>query len=261
MIDCKHRDPLLEIRELSHQFGGVKALEQVDLEIWPGEIVGLIGPNGSGKTTLLNLITGIYPVSSGDIRFAGNDLTALRRHERVAAGIARSFQEPRLFKSLSTLAHPVIAASACRSGLRRSTLLTELARPWRANEAEARHRLAQVGLDPSSDRPADGLPYGHRRILELARCLSVEPRLLLLDEPTAGLNSEEEEAFADLLSGLVRQLDVALLVIDHAVDFILDLCPRLLVLDRGRLIFDGPSSAAVQDPGVIDAYFGEAVPC
>ena len=253
--------PLLTLDGVRRHFGGVKAVDGVDLEVTEGEILGLIGPNGAGKTTLVNLITGHARADRGSIRLAdGHDITRLAVHRVAGLGIARTFQNLRLYGELSALDNVVVGMHARR----RSDVLATLVplgagrRAQAGRRAEAATLLGRVGLDPDRHGrlPAGTLAYGDQRRLEIARALALEPRLLLLDEPAAGMNAVEKDRLAALLRSLVAEGDLTVLLIEHDLRLVMNLCSRVAVMDFGRKIADGAPTTVAADPAVIAAYLG-----
>ncbi len=251
-------EPLLEIRGVSRAFGGLMALMEVSLRIWPGQIKGLIGPNGAGKTTLFNLITGMLRPTSGDIRFRGHSIVGLPPYRIAALGIARTFQNVQLFPGMTVLEHVLVGGHRhARSGLLGAIVRTPR---MRREEEEARVRawaiLERVGLAEWADRPAESLPLGLQRILEIARALATSPQLILLDEPGAGLNPMEKARLAELIRSLNAE-GMSVLLVEHDMGLVMGLADEIAVLDYGRLIAEGPPEAIRQDPRVIAAYLGE----
>ncbi|WOP19101.1 ABC transporter ATP-binding protein [Raineyella sp. LH-20] len=251
--------PLLEARQVTMQFGGLTAVDRVDLTVHTGEIMGLIGPNGAGKTTFFNCLTGMYRPTSGEVRFAGELLPP--RPRRVAvAGVARTFQNIRLFQNMTALEN-VMVGRYCRTRTNALEAVLRLPR-HRREEAETREHalrwLEFVGLEGSADTLARNLPYGDQRRLEIARALATDPRLLLLDEPTAGMNPQETRD-AEALITRIRGLGLAILVIEHDMRFIFSLCDRVTCLVRGQVLVAGDPATVQNDPRVIEAYIGAPV--
>jgi len=228
--------PLLEVIELSHNFGGLKALTDFSLELFPGELVGLIGPNGAGKTTVFNLITGVFRISQGRIKFRGEDISDWRSHRITAAGIARTFQNIRLFKELSVLDNVRLGAFAQH----RYSLLDALRRGRHFVDTEqeltrqAFELLERFNLTRYAHTPARHLPYGEQRRIEMARALISRPQVLLLDEPAAGMNSSETEDLIRLIRQVQEDFGLTILLIEHQMRVVVNLCRRLTVLDFGE---------------------------
>ncbi len=248
--------PLLEIQNTSKSFGGVEALRDVSLTIQSGEILGLIGPNGSGKTTLINVVTGIYVPEAGRVRLLGQDITGRRPFEIARLGIARTFQNLNLVGDMSALDNVAVA----RGARHRASLMRALATPLRDPDLararrEAMHLLDRVGAAAVAMKPAGGLAYGLKRRVEIARALAVEPRLLLLDEPAAGLNETEQADLAQRLRALAAA-GATLLVIEHNMPFLMPLAGRIVCLDYGRVIGTGSPRDIAADPRVLEAYLG-----
>jgi len=235
---------VLEVDNLSRAFGGVQAVNGVTFALTPGEIVGLIGPNGAGKTTLVNLVTGVVSPSSGTVRFGGRDVTRQLPWQAARNGLARTFQVVQPFPEMTVLDN--VAAGALFAGQAAS----------RADaEAQARDHLSFVGLAYEAHRPASALPLPGRKRLELAKSLAMKPKVLLLDEVNAGLNTGEVEQALTLMRAIADR-GITILIIEHLMKVVLTLSQRILVLHRGKLVSEGEPKAVIQDPVVIEAYLG-----
>ena len=252
-------ETILSLSGVSRAFGGLMAVNDVSFEVGVGEIFGLIGPNGAGKTTLFNLITGLTPVSSGRIRFAGQDMLGIPPHKVATLGMARTFRNIRLFSGMSVLDNVRAPMQAfARSGLLSGLLGLPASR---RQEEEIRDKalelLALVGLDAKSGDVAASLPYGDRRRLEIARALALRPKILLLDEPAAGMNLAEKGDLTTFIRDLRDRFNLTVLIIEHHVPLVMGLCDRLAVLNFGRLICQGTPETVRGDQCVIDAYLGD----
>ena len=252
---------LLKTDRLSKAFGGLMAVSTVGMEINPGELAGLIGPNGAGKTTVFNLLTGVTPVTSGSIHFDGKDITALKAYQVTALGMARTFQNIRLFKDLTVLDNIRIACHLhTRYGL--GAGLSHLGR-YAAEEKEIETKalsiLSVFSLDRRRDEIASSLPYGAQRRLEIARALATDPKLLLLDEPAAGMNPQETMELMKTISWLRDKFKLTILLIEHDMRLVMGICERIYVLDYGQLIAVGSPAEIRSDRRVIEAYLGEEV--
>ncbi len=250
---------LLEIINIFHEFGGLQALTDFSLSLEEGSLVGLIGPNGAGKTTVFNVVSGVYRPTSGRIVFAGQDISGWPSYRIMAAGMGRTFQNIRLFKDLSALDNIRLGAFAqydysffqiiCRTPF--------FSRQERQFTVQAMEMLERFGLGGYAQTPARNLPYGEQRRLEIARALISRPKLLLLDEPAAGMNQAETVALVELLKELRQEFKLTILLIEHHMGVVLDLCQRVQVLDFGAIIFAGPPQEAQQHPQVMEAYLGK----
>lgn len=250
---------LLKVTGLSKSFGGIHALTDVSMSIARGEIYGLIGPNGAGKTTFFNLLTGIYQPDAGNIEFDQANLNSASPDAAAMAGIARTFQNIRLFANLSALENVMIGRHArTRSGVWAAILRTPAQRAEEISiEVRSRELLVFTGLSEYANTRAASLPYGAQRRLEIARALATTPKLLTLDEPAAGMNATETRGLATLIRA-VRDQGITVLLIEHDMKLVMSLCDRLLVLDYGKKIDEGIPAAVRANPAVIDAYLGVA---
>ena len=249
---------LLEARQVTMQFGGLKAVDNFNLELQAGELVGLIGPNGAGKTTVFNILTGVYKPTSGEVYLAGNCLNPLKPFQISELGMSRTFQNIRLFRELNVLDNVLIAA---RQHAQHGMLTSMLRLPKHFRE-EARLRenamrlLEIFELDNKAKAESGSLPYGEQRKLEIVRALATEPKVLLLDEPAAGMNHRETEDLMNTVARIRRDFKLTILLIEHDMKLVMGICERILVLDHGVTISQGTPQFIRNDPKVIAAYLG-----
>ena len=249
---------LLELKQVAKTFGGIKAVDGFDMAVEEGEIVGLIGPNGAGKTTVFNLITSVYKPDSGSIHFNGAPIHQLPPHKVVARGIARTFQNIRLFNNLSVLDNVKLALHDVPTYGFMSAMfgLPSMRRQNQAVIKKAMEFLDLMGLSERAEMRAGGLPYGLARRLEIARALALSPKLLLLDEPAAGMNPDEIVDLRDLIVRIQRDFKLTIILIEHRMDLVMAICPRLVVLNFGTKLTEGTQQEVQTNPAVLQAYLG-----
>ena len=250
---------LLEVKNLSISFGGLKAVDNFQISIEKGQLYGLIGPNGAGKTTIFNLLTGVYKPDAGSIGLAGVNITGRKTTEINQAGIARTFQNIRLFKDLSVLDN---VKAGLHNHYRYSTTAGIFRFPnyfkvEKQMDERAMELLKVFGLDEECDYKASNLPYGKQRKLEIARALATKPKLLLLDEPAAGMNPNETAELMDTIRFVRDNFDMTILLIEHDMKLVSGICEELTVLNFGQVLCQGPTSAVLHNPEVVKAYLGE----
>jgi branched-chain amino acid transport system ATP-binding protein len=272
------KTPILRMEHITMQFGGLTAVDDFDNVVYEGEILGIIGPNGAGKTTAFNVITGIYFPTKGRIIFDGIDITPYRPHQITHLGIARTFQNIRLFGTLTVLDNVLVAMHHLLSARDADEILKKHGKKkkikgtlwfWRAvtklgymkQEREMRQRamnlLKKVGLDHLANEVASALPYGQQRKLEIARALATEPKLLLLDEPAAGMNPKESEELLEFIKYIRDEFKLTVILIEHDMKVVMGVCERIIVMDSGKIIAEGTPEEISKNPRVIEAYLGK----
>lgn len=250
---------IFELSGVTKNFGGVRAVSEMSFSIPEGELAGLMGPNGAGKTTIFNLVTGVYDPDEGSILFRGENLVPLKTFDIVHKGIARTFQNLRLFQRSSVLEN-VMTAAQQHVPYTFFEGMTHLGR-WRSKESDIRKKsmelLERVGLADRANQAAGTLPYGHQRRLEIARALALDPKLLLLDEPAAGMNAEEVLSLNSLIRSIHTDFKLTILVIEHHMDLIMEICPHIVCMNFGAKIAEGTPDEIQNHPDVLKAYLGE----
>ncbi len=249
---------LLEVKDLSIQFGGLKAVDSLNFSVQKGQLKGLIGPNGAGKTTVFNMLTGVYQPSRGEICFRGQIINRLKPHERCRRGMARTFQNIRLFRELTVLDNVLLGShQKLTYGIFDSLFFTKkFHTEQKQNLDKALHLLNLFDLANKSELRAAGLPYGQQRKLEIVRALAGEPRLLLLDEPAAGMNHSETDQLMTLIGRVRKEFDLTILLIEHDMKLVMGICEDILVLDHGVKLEEGDSQKVRTSAKVIEAYLG-----
>ncbi len=252
---------LLKATKLSKVFGGLRAVSNFEMEIEQGELVGLIGPNGAGKTTAFNLLTGVYEPTDGEIEFNGQSVVGLKPYQITQKGIARTFQNIRLFSELSVLDNVKVAYHFhVKYGLLESVLrMGRYHKEEEEIEAKAIRFLEIFQLADKKDEIAKNLPYGEQRRLEIARALAAQPKLLLLDEPAAGMNPQETQQLLQMIRWIRKEFNLTILLIEHDMSLVMNVCERIYVLDYGSIIAKGTPQEIKNNPRVIEAYLGEEV--
>ncbi len=251
--------PVLAVEGLTIRFGGLVALDSVSFAVRQGEIFGLIGPNGAGKTTVFNVLSRFYEPSAGRIAFVGRDLLAAKSHDVMGLGIARTFQNLELFRSMTVLDNVLVGDHArfCRGTVAGALALASARQEEQAERQRALESLAFFGIAELAYRPVFGLPYGIQKLVELSRALVSKPRLVLLDEPAAGMNSEESQELASRIRRLRDELKLTVLLVEHDMSVVMSVCDRVAVLDFGHLVALGTPDEVQKNPAVIEAYLGE----
>jgi len=249
---------MLKAANLSKHFMGIQALSDVSLEVIQGELLGVIGPNGAGKTTLFNVLTGLFTPDGGRILLHERDITRLRPYRRIRLGMARTFQNLEIFRDMSVLENVMVGGhSRLKAGFGRSLFNTPAKRAEeRRLRDEAYMLLSRLGLQDMADEQAINLSYGNQRRVEIARALAAKPAVIFLDEPAAGMNPKETEELSELIVRLKSELDLTVVIIEHDMNLIMDICQRIIVMAEGRVLTAGVPQVVRKDPRVLEAYLG-----
>jgi branched-chain amino acid transport system ATP-binding protein len=251
---------ILELKQVTKQFGGLTAVDSVDLTVGEGQIAALIGPNGAGKTTVFNMITGAYQVTSGDVVFDGQSVCGKKPHEIVSLGIARTFQNIRLFKS-STVLENVMTGFHSKTHAGMFNVVFQPGK-YRKEEEETREKSKEIlkflGLDDVMDLEARNIPYGHQRLLEIGRALATQPKLLLLDEPAAGMNSNEKHELVETIRKIRDNYRLSVLLVEHDMELVMGISEHITVVNFGKRIAVGTAEEIQKDEAVIEAYLGRS---